>query len=205
MAVETMQVPRQTPRLPGAEDMVARRIAYERKRRGWSNAELARRMTDAGCPINQSAIQKIEHGTPRRTISLDEAHALVEVFGLKRIEDLERVPEELVHEDLRVFVEGADSLREDVRTLLQSLGRLGPRLAEIRENAQPSLEYVGLTAMEWHTDHLQAALTDMAETLLKIRDELAANPLRLGKGENPMPSRSREEDGFSIWGKDKKP
>jgi transcriptional regulator with XRE-family HTH domain len=161
--------------------MVARRIAYERKRRGWSNAELARRMAEAGCPINQSAIQKIEHGNPRRTISLDEAHALAEVFGLDRIEKLEQVPEDLVHEDVRVFFQDAEKIRSEARDLLRSLEGIGPRLAEIRQNAQPFLDYIGLTGWELKTGQLQADLTDMAETLIKIRDELAAKPLLLGK------------------------
>jgi transcriptional regulator with XRE-family HTH domain len=180
VTVETVQVPRTNPRLPGAEDLVARRVAYERAKRKWSTAELARRVTEAGVPINQSAIYKIEKGSPRRTISLDEAHALADVFGLKSVEQLELVPEDLVHEDFRVFIEDADRLRADVRNLLRSLEGIGPRLTEIRQNVQPALDYAGLTDLEMRTDKLQAALTAMAADLLKIRDELAANPLRLG-------------------------
>lgn len=68
-------------RLPGAEDDLARRVAYERDKRGWSTEGLAARMTAAGCPIQQSAIWKIENGKPRRRITVDELLAFAEVFG----------------------------------------------------------------------------------------------------------------------------
>jgi transcriptional regulator with XRE-family HTH domain len=64
------------------ERFVARRMATERDRRGWSNEGLARRMTDVGCPINQSALYKIEHSDPPRRITVDELIALSRVFGI---------------------------------------------------------------------------------------------------------------------------
>jgi transcriptional regulator with XRE-family HTH domain len=83
VSVETEQVPKQNPpRLPSAEDGLVMRITYERLRRGWSADELARRLTDAGVPINQSAIWRIENATPRRKISLDEAVGFAKVFGM---------------------------------------------------------------------------------------------------------------------------
>src|SRR5258708_10614078 len=103
MAVETVRVPKPNPRPPGpptAEDRVARRVEYERGTRGWSREDLARRMTEAGAAVNQSAIYKIEKGEPRRTISLDEAHALAKVFGFPAgpagIGELESAPEQLM-------------------------------------------------------------------------------------------------------------
>jgi hypothetical protein len=53
----------------------------EREARGWSPAVLARWMTAAGAPMNQSAIYRIENGTPRRRITVDEAVAFAWVFG----------------------------------------------------------------------------------------------------------------------------
>lgn len=73
------------PRNPGrslaGEDQLAERIAYERERRGWSYEGLAKRMTEAGCPMNQSAIYKIEKGEPRRRITVDELVGFANVFG----------------------------------------------------------------------------------------------------------------------------
>lgn len=73
------------PRGPEAD--AASRIAIERERRGWSAAELARRMTGAGCEINQSAVNKIEQGDPPRRITVDELVAFAKVYELE-IEDL---------------------------------------------------------------------------------------------------------------------
>lgn len=64
------------------EANLARRIEVERERRDWSLTDLARRMTDAGCPLHASAIHKIEKGDPPRRISLNEAVAFAQVFGL---------------------------------------------------------------------------------------------------------------------------
>jgi transcriptional regulator with XRE-family HTH domain len=90
------------PRNPGraqlAEEALAARIAYEREKRGMSYEGLARRLTDVGCPTNQSAIFKIEKGQPRRRITVEELVALGQVFDLP-VEDL-LVPLEFV--ELRV-------------------------------------------------------------------------------------------------------
>jgi transcriptional regulator with XRE-family HTH domain len=93
MVVETAVVPKQTPRTPGADDWAAERIAYERRRRGWSTAELARRVTAAGCKINQSSVWHIENGQPRRKVSTGEAVAFAEVFGIS-LDELMRPPDD---------------------------------------------------------------------------------------------------------------
>jgi transcriptional regulator with XRE-family HTH domain len=80
--------PRNPTRLLTSESALAQRIAYERERRGWSYEGLARRMTAAGCPINQSALYKIEKGTkgkngepgPPRRITVDELLGFSRVF-----------------------------------------------------------------------------------------------------------------------------
>jgi transcriptional regulator with XRE-family HTH domain len=77
------RVPRPNrPRSIQSEDNLARRIAYERERQGWSYAGLADRMTGAGCAIDGSALYKVEKAKPRRRISVDELCALSEVFKL---------------------------------------------------------------------------------------------------------------------------
>lgn len=64
------------------EQALARRIAYEREQRGWSYQVLAKRMGDAGCPIDQSAVYKIEKHNPPRRITVDEPVAFSTVFGV---------------------------------------------------------------------------------------------------------------------------
>ncbi|MFG1943330.1 helix-turn-helix domain-containing protein [Nonomuraea sp. NPDC048826] len=68
-----------------SEENVALRIAWEMRRRGWSQERMAQELTNAGCPTHQSAISKIVNPRPdgsRRAISVDEAIALSRVFGV---------------------------------------------------------------------------------------------------------------------------
>ncbi len=65
-----------------AEAHLARRIAVERERRGWTYEGLAKRMTDAGCSIHASAIYKIEKSDPPRRITVDELVGFSRAFGL---------------------------------------------------------------------------------------------------------------------------
>jgi transcriptional regulator with XRE-family HTH domain len=156
MTVETMRVPRQTPRPIGAEEMVARRVEYERKRRGWSNAELARRMTDFGCPINQSAIQKIEHGSPRRTISLDETLAFMYVFGLS-LETLQSPPEEVIGAEVARFIQEMYEAGDQALLLLTRVNELLARFP--------------LKGTDWAANLLDYMRTDAAD--LRLMDKLS--------------------------------
>lgn len=68
-----------------SEENVALRIAWEMRRRGWSQERMAQELTNAGCPTHQSAISKIINPRPdgsRRAITVDEAIALARVFDI---------------------------------------------------------------------------------------------------------------------------
>lgn len=67
----------------GGEDNLAERIAYERESLGLSYEALAKKMTEAGCAIQGSAIYKIEKGNPRRRVTVDELIALADVFEVE--------------------------------------------------------------------------------------------------------------------------
>jgi transcriptional regulator with XRE-family HTH domain len=85
-----------------------------------STEGLAKRMTDLGCPINQSAIWKIENGDPPRRVTYDEALAMAEVFGLP-LEELSVAPEAAAdREAIRLFDELRRAQQEtrDARTRL---------------------------------------------------------------------------------------
>lgn len=47
-----------------------------------SYGELAKRMGQVGCPMDKSSLQKIEKGSPRRKISVNELVAFAEVFNV---------------------------------------------------------------------------------------------------------------------------
>lgn len=81
-------------RTVGTEDSLAQRIRAERERRGWTYEALASRMEAVGCPIQPSAIYKVEKGKPRRRVTVDEFVALANVFELELADLL--LPIELV-------------------------------------------------------------------------------------------------------------
>lgn len=76
-----------------AEAALARRVEYERTTRGMSYEGLAARMSRVGCPIQASAIYKIEKGDPPRRITVDEVVALSSVFEMS-IDDLLVMPDD---------------------------------------------------------------------------------------------------------------
>jgi len=80
------------PRDVYAENNLRRRVGIEREARGWTYEGLAKRMTDAGCAINASALYKIEKADPPRRITVDELVALSRVLDLTA-EDLLAPPE----------------------------------------------------------------------------------------------------------------
>lgn len=70
------------PRSIASEQGLARRIAFERDARGMSYDGLASRMERAGCPIQPSAIYKIEKADPPRRITVDELVGFSRVFEI---------------------------------------------------------------------------------------------------------------------------
>jgi transcriptional regulator with XRE-family HTH domain len=92
-----------------SEDNAAARIALEREVRGWSTTELAARMTRAGVPLNQTAVWRIESGSPRRKITLDEALGFARVFELPLEELMAPLLEGVDLEGRRVVQEAVEA------------------------------------------------------------------------------------------------
>jgi transcriptional regulator with XRE-family HTH domain len=126
-------------RLEGEEN-VARRIKLEREARGWSTATLADRLTDAGYPLNQSAVWRIESGEPRRRVNLDEAIGFAKVFDVS-LDNLVGPPEIAANAQVKqLMAEFAASWEKSVaarkemdqaREALDAYGRAHPNLAEL--------------------------------------------------------------------------
>lgn len=79
------------------EDSFGRRVRQERNLRGWTQADLAKRLSEEGLKLHPSAIAKIEDrdrgdGKPR-SIRLDEAAAIARVFG-RLVDEMFETPEE---------------------------------------------------------------------------------------------------------------
>ncbi len=116
--------PRNPARSLFSEEALAARIAHERERRGWTYESVAKRMTEAGCPINQSAIYKIEKAEPRRRITVDELVAFSQIFDMS-VEDL------LVPLDLAGSLDGA--ALEHVNDLMKEYGALSETINKAQE------------------------------------------------------------------------
>jgi transcriptional regulator with XRE-family HTH domain len=69
----------------GTDDLPSRfgkRVRDERERRGWSQEELAKRLTERGIPVYSSTIAKIEAEKKPRAARLGEAVAIADLFEL---------------------------------------------------------------------------------------------------------------------------
>lgn len=69
--------------LDSAESRFGNRVRFEREQRGWSQSELAQRVSERGVAMHPSTITKIEarDAEKPRSIRLDEAYVLSQVFG----------------------------------------------------------------------------------------------------------------------------
>lgn len=86
-------------RTTDAEANLARRIEYEREKRGMSYEALAKAMTEAGCKIQATAIHKVEKGDKQtgklRRITVNELSAFAEVFEDGNVARMMRTVEEV--------------------------------------------------------------------------------------------------------------
>jgi transcriptional regulator with XRE-family HTH domain len=146
-----------------SETALARRIGYERNLRGMTPAGLASRMTKIGCPINASAIYKIEKADPPRRITVDELVAFSRVLGVP-VEDLLQPPEVAVHASLSRLLAEWHTAQIEVRPYAarahQAFGALRDYVAE-HPDAAEVLEPI-LT--RWAEDNF----TDDAERRLQL-------------------------------------
>lgn len=116
---------------------MARRIAAERTLRGWSYADLAGRLAEAGCPIAQSAIFKIEKGTPRRKITVDEAVAFARVLGIELTDLLgvNEIAETMATLTPRALAAELDALMAELNDVGEQREMAAKAEAEAREQA----------------------------------------------------------------------
>jgi transcriptional regulator with XRE-family HTH domain len=125
----------------GGEDNLARRIERERTAHGWSYEALAKRMTDAGCSIQGSAIYKIEKTDPPRRITVDELLALAQVFG-KSVEDLLTPIEVLDDRRAQKLLEELDEADDELVAAIRKFLDAYSELLALAANNPELFEYV---------------------------------------------------------------
>ncbi len=134
------------PRAVAEEEHLAERIAYERERLGMSYEGLAKRMTDLGCPINQSALYKIEKGSPRRRITYAEAVTLARVFELS-LEELSVPPALALNTEVTELLRKWEECRDSISTLGAELMRIQSEIVAVVK-AHPDTEDAVRAALE---------------------------------------------------------
>ena len=145
-------------RTVNTELALARRIAYERQLRGWSYEGLAVRMAQVGCPIDQSAVYKIEKHDPPRRITVDELVGFGAAFGVP-IQELLLPPHvvaqaavsaalDRVNEATMVFEHAKADLETAKETARAALGELGLELGETESGIVGGCAWV---VGDWHT------------------------------------------------------
>jgi transcriptional regulator with XRE-family HTH domain len=70
-----------------ASGLAGRAVAAYRTSLGWSQTQLAERLTGVGCPLSQSAVSRLESGD--RTLSVDELISVAAVMNVSPIRLLE--------------------------------------------------------------------------------------------------------------------
>lgn len=115
------------PRTIGAERNLAERIARERRRLGLSYEALARRLTEAGCPLHATAIHKVEKADPPRGISVDELVALATVFETTAddlLTPIELLDQKRAHELINELDESYAMLADGTRRVVDAIAEL---------------------------------------------------------------------------------
>lgn len=138
------------PRTLDVEQGLARRVEEERLKRGFTYDALAARMTELGCAIQPSALQKIEKSG--RRIVVDEAVALAMVFRIPLNEWLMSPEERAEAEGWSAFVAAGEALNdaryawatyldliEEVRVQATASDALRKRIDEYREAARAKI------------------------------------------------------------------
>ena len=101
-----------------AERNLAQRIARERRRKGWSAADLARRVSEAGVRIPPNAVTRVEQG--QRKVGVNELVALARALGTT-VDDL--LTDMAVVDD-RELAEHAKEVANDLQDLRAAGGCL---------------------------------------------------------------------------------
>lgn len=159
-----------------AEEHLARRVAQERNARGWSYDRLAKRMTEAGCAIQASALFKIEQSQPRRRITVDELVAFAKVFDID-VRDLLVPPEVAASQALGARLADLSSMRKQFVAALQDALTMRRRYAEALEDLVEAIDTPDLPLAEPAAHWVRAFVHSEVEEMSKrqqLEDDLGS-------------------------------
>jgi len=140
------------PRIMGNERALARRLRWEREARGWTYDGLAARMTAVGCPIQGSALFKVEKNDPPRRVTVDELVALSRVLKLS-VPDLLTPLEVLLHKEIeKVAIEENEAERRLGDAIAAAFGARVARLNLRRKAADEQNDALAAAVDAWEED-----------------------------------------------------
>lgn len=148
-----------------AEIQFGKRVRDERERRGWSQEELAKRLTDRGIEgMHSSTIAKIESSRKPRAVRLAEASAIAELFEVSLDVLLGRsaIPDRDAVYTLRGVHSTARQVSGQLTTAASSIGERVSDLA--------LLEFEGCDALQSDLLSVTKLLAQAAVRLREIQD-----------------------------------
>lgn len=113
------------------EEYLAQRVQLEREKAGLTFDGLAKRMTEAGCPLNASALFKIEKASPRRRITVDELVAFSRVFKLP-MEELVTDPALSQERELKALILKREKAEAEAEALDAAINRRQQQILQAR-------------------------------------------------------------------------
>lgn len=123
----------------GDEGNLARRIAAERAQRGWSLAELSRRVEEVGHPIERGQLNRLERG--ERPFRVAQLIALAKAFRL-RVEDLLTPVELVAQRDAEQIANEVMDAMISIHNTAHELGVAVAKLRELHESDEEAGEYL---------------------------------------------------------------
>lgn len=175
------------------ESRFGMRVRDERKRKDWSQEELARRLTDRGIPVYASTIAKIESEKKPRAARLGEAIGIADLFGLSvdALLDRQGPDDSTLTFALNVLGDYARDAERQIERAREVNADIEDQLDSVSESFNlPSIDDLRLAAQEM-SEHLSAA-----ESSASILRSLAAGAIVLSPTEVPesRPGRRRDQN-----------
>lgn len=189
-----------------SERELARRMAWEREKRGWTFRDLASRMQEAGCMVHHTALYKIEDRDKPRRINYEEVVAAAEAFDMSVAELLRPLSAVLNEEVASVLNEEEQALR-GVWEAVRRYQNACRRSAELEERAKDPTEMGLAEAIDAFevgagdgrtatpdsnaSGGLRKALEHLAETPAEMREEVWLEH-RIGRMVEALTTRIRD-------------
>ena len=150
----------------------------EREARGWSYDGLASRVTEAGCPIQGSAIYKIEKADPPRQITVDEMLGFSAAFEIP-VMDLLRPREVVVSAKLsRLFDKWEAARQESLAAQARSDAAFRKMARFVQEYHGDALEPFFEMVMDWSPDDAVSAVEAEAARMVMLASAVPVEPFK---------------------------